>query len=106
MFFHPFEFHPFLDYIQVMLYDDCGKLLASRFLKKDEVVESGVELAFDTHLVDIGDPEENSKPQIVLNVQGDKQSIGKIGTIGQEVGHNSSVGIIYTLILFLKLSFI
>ncbi|XXG90052.1 hypothetical protein AAC387_Pa12g1909 [Persea americana] len=77
---------------QVMLYDDCGKLLATRFLKKDELVESGVELAFDTHLVDIGDLKENSKCQTVLNVEGDKQSIGKIGTIGQKVRHNSSVG--------------
>lgn len=88
-----------------MLYDDCGKLLATRFLKKDELVESGVELAFDTHLVDIGDLKENSKCQTVLNVEGDKQSIGKIGTIGQKVRHNSSVGNILTLILFLKLPF-
>ncbi|GAB4857634.1 hypothetical protein Ancab_015540 [Ancistrocladus abbreviatus] len=46
---------------KVMLYDDSEKLLDCRFLKKDEAVESGETLAFDSYLVDIGDPEEDCK---------------------------------------------
>ncbi|GLU06657.1 hypothetical protein SLE2022_236640 [Rubroshorea leprosula] len=44
---------------QIMLYDASKKLLNSRFLKKDEVIRSGESIAFDAHLVDIGEPEGN-----------------------------------------------
>ncbi|GLT74645.1 hypothetical protein SLA2020_464320 [Shorea laevis] len=44
---------------QIMLYDASKKLLNSRFLKKDEVIRSGESIAFDAHLVDIGEPVGN-----------------------------------------------
>lgn len=56
--------------LKVMLYDDCEKLLDSRFLKKDEVIKSGEALTFDSYLVDVGDPEGDHKPLSDLNFQG------------------------------------
>lgn len=44
---------------QVMLYDANWNQLDSRFLKNDENVRTGELLVFDTHLVDIGEPEED-----------------------------------------------
>ena len=58
----------FFFWTQVALYDDCEKLIVSRFLKKDEVIECGGMLAFETHLVDIGDPEVSHTPSVDLNV--------------------------------------
>ncbi|KAH7513704.1 hypothetical protein FEM48_Zijuj11G0009300 [Ziziphus jujuba var. spinosa] len=55
---------------QVMLYDLTRKLIDSRFLKKEELIESGESLAFATHLVDIGEPEVKKEPPDNLNVQG------------------------------------
>lgn len=70
-----------------MLYDTSKKLLVSRFLKKDEVIRSGELLAFDTHLVDIGESEENSKSSRDLNSQKtNRDAVGKIGT-SQEQQH-------------------
>ncbi|URD92845.1 hypothetical protein MUK42_01560 [Musa troglodytarum] len=43
---------------KVLLYDDSEKIIDSRFLKKDEVIESGGTLTFEAHLVDIGNLEE------------------------------------------------
>ncbi|KAJ8424094.1 LOW QUALITY PROTEIN: hypothetical protein Cgig2_000840 [Carnegiea gigantea] len=44
---------------KMMLYDESEQLLDSRFLTKDEVVESGESLSFTCFLVDIGDPKSN-----------------------------------------------
>ncbi|XP_022773563.1 uncharacterized protein LOC111315806 isoform X2 [Durio zibethinus] len=44
---------------QIMLYDGSKKLIDSRFLKKDEVIQSGESIAFDAHLVNIGEAEGN-----------------------------------------------
>ncbi|OVA08237.1 protein of unknown function DUF2439 [Macleaya cordata] len=67
---------------KVMLYDDSGKVIDSRFLKKDEVVRYGETLTFDSYLVDIGDPEGNHETLKVLNVQGrDKKSVENISTL-------------------------
>lgn len=44
-----------------MLYDGSKKLIDSRFLKKDEVIQSGESIAFDAHLVDIGEAEESNQ---------------------------------------------
>ncbi|XP_021757482.1 uncharacterized protein LOC110722520 [Chenopodium quinoa] len=41
---------------QIMLYDSSKNQIDKRFLKKDEVINSGGSLTFDAHLVDIGDP--------------------------------------------------
>ncbi|XP_058095861.1 uncharacterized protein LOC131241170 isoform X2 [Magnolia sinica] len=77
---------------KLMLYDDLGKLLESRFLNKDEVVESGGTLEFDNHLVDIGETERNYKPLTDLNAQGrDRKSVDKAGVLGQEARSRSSI---------------
>ncbi|KAG0456001.1 hypothetical protein HPP92_023789 [Vanilla planifolia] len=54
---------------KVMLYDDCEKLIDSRFLKKDETVESGATMFFETHLVDIGNLDGNNKPSSKENIK-------------------------------------
>ena len=54
-----------------MLFDASKKLLNSRFLKKDEVMRSGESIAFDAHLVEIGEPDGELKPFTDLNVQRD-----------------------------------
>ncbi|XP_077251330.1 uncharacterized protein LOC143890503 isoform X2 [Tasmannia lanceolata] len=70
---------------KVMLFDDCEKLLHVRFLKKEEVVESGATLEFDTYLVDIGDLEGNYKHLSNSNVQGkDKESVEKTRMLQQK----------------------
>lgn len=56
-----------------MLFDASRKLLNSRFLKKDEVIRSGESIAFDGHLVEIGE----LKPFTDLNVQGDNRNVAK-----------------------------
>lgn len=53
-----------------MLYDETRRLLASRFLIKDEIIRSGESIAFDGHLVDIGECEEDRKPPMNFNIQG------------------------------------
>lgn len=76
---------------QVLLYDDCGTLLVSRFLKKDEVIESGGTLTFDTHLVDIGELEGICKPLRDLNIQRkDEKPTEKMGIQRQKASCNSS----------------
>ncbi|TYK06077.1 uncharacterized protein E5676_scaffold376G001780 [Cucumis melo var. makuwa] len=53
---------------QVMLFDENRKLLNSRFIKKHETVKSGESIAFDAHLVEIGECEKDHKPsKIPLN---------------------------------------
>ncbi|XP_004246089.2 uncharacterized protein [Solanum lycopersicum] len=52
---------------KVMLYDDCEKLLCVKILKNDNDVKTGETLAFDSYLVDIGDPHGDYKPISVLN---------------------------------------
>ncbi|CAK9310874.1 unnamed protein product [Citrullus colocynthis] len=47
---------------QAMLFDENRKLLDSRFIKKDEAVKSGESIAFDAHLVEIGECEKDHKP--------------------------------------------
>ncbi|XP_026457777.1 uncharacterized protein LOC113358428 isoform X2 [Papaver somniferum] len=44
---------------KVLLYDDMGSVISSRFLKKEEVINCGQTLLFDGYLVDIGDSERN-----------------------------------------------
>ncbi|XP_020691654.1 uncharacterized protein LOC110106204 isoform X3 [Dendrobium catenatum] len=54
---------------QVILYDDCKKLIDKRFLKKDDIVKSGGTLSFETHMVEIGDPDRNNKPSAESNLK-------------------------------------
>jgi hypothetical protein len=78
---------PFCVPVQVLLYDASRKLLDSRFLKKDEVIKSGESIAFDGHLIEIGEHEGNHEPLMDLNIQGnDGNIIQKSGLMhGQEV---------------------
>ncbi|WMV44078.1 hypothetical protein MTR67_037463 [Solanum verrucosum] len=52
---------------KVMLYDDCEKLLGVKILKNDNDVKPGETLAFDSYLVDIGDPHGDYKPIPIFN---------------------------------------
>lgn len=67
---------------QVILYDDCDKVIDRRFLKKDEIVKSGGTLSFETHIVDVGDPDENKKASAestvksVLQQESPKEKVG------------------------------
>ncbi|KAI3453355.1 hypothetical protein Pfo_010018 [Paulownia fortunei] len=54
---------------KVMLYDEWEKLLESRFVKKDDVIKSGETLAFDSHLVDIGELCGGHKPTSTVSCQ-------------------------------------
>ncbi|MCD7450913.1 hypothetical protein HAX54_008975 [Datura stramonium] len=54
---------------KVMLYDDCEKLLSIKILKNDNDVKTGETLAFDSYLVDIGDPHGDHKPIPILNTK-------------------------------------
>lgn len=47
----------------------------SRFLRKDEVIRSGESTAFDGHLVEIGECEENGESLKDLNVQAKNGSV-------------------------------
>lgn len=66
---------PFCVPVQVLLYDASRKLLDSRFLKKDAVIKSGESIAFDGHLVEIGEHEGNREPLMDLNIQGNDGNI-------------------------------
>lgn len=48
---------------QMLLYDDCEKLLECRILKKDEAVCSGETLTFNAFLVDVNDAESGAGDQ-------------------------------------------
>ena len=79
-----------------MLFDASRKLLDSRFLKKDEVIRSGELVAFDGHLVEVGELDGDHKPLMDLNVQGNNLNVVKKNGImhGQEnfINLNKPVG--------------
>ncbi|KAI6707019.1 hypothetical protein NL676_009981 [Syzygium grande] len=52
---------------QVTLYDASRKVLANKFLRKDEVLGTGKSLVLDSHLVDIGEHEVEEKVPVGLN---------------------------------------
>ncbi|KAM3263109.1 hypothetical protein P3L10_000103 [Capsicum annuum] len=54
---------------KAMLYDDYEKLLGVKILKSDTDVKTGETLAFDSYLVDIGDPHGDYKPIPILNTK-------------------------------------
>ncbi|KAJ0961113.1 hypothetical protein J5N97_000928 [Dioscorea zingiberensis] len=53
---------------KVLLYDDCEKLIDSKFLKNDEVIECGQTVTLESHLVDIGVLEESQIPLADIKV--------------------------------------
>ncbi|CAK9174837.1 unnamed protein product [Ilex paraguariensis] len=75
---------------KVLLYDDCEKLLESRFVKKEDVIRSGETLEFDAYQVDIGDSHGDHKSIPNLNFQGrDKKVMEKSGNLhGQKFRNN------------------
>lgn len=61
-----------------MLYDASKNLLNTRFLKKDEIMRSDESVAFDGHLVDIGEPEKENQVPVDLNAEGNTvNAVGK-----------------------------
>ncbi|KAL5747740.1 hypothetical protein ACOSP7_024757 [Xanthoceras sorbifolium] len=60
---------------QIVLFDENRKLLDSRFLRRDEVIKSSESVAFDGHLVEIGELEENCEPLVDLNANGNNSNI-------------------------------
>ncbi|KAI9174627.1 hypothetical protein LWI28_020301 [Acer negundo] len=60
---------------QILLFDETRKLLDSRFLRRDEVIKSSESVAFDGHLVEIGELEENPEPLADLNVHRNNSNI-------------------------------
>lgn len=64
-------------HVQVMLYDECDKLLECRLLKKDEIVTSGETLTFNGYLIDIGDPEEGNNSISDSNVDRTHKNIAR-----------------------------
>lgn len=60
---------------QVKLYDEGRKLLNSRFLRKEEIIRYGESIAFDAHLVDIGEPQANLQAQVDVHVQENNHNV-------------------------------
>ncbi|KAL9439624.1 hypothetical protein AB3S75_025147 [Citrus x aurantiifolia] len=60
---------------QVKLYDEGRKLLNSRFLRKEEIIRYGESIAFDAHLVDIGEPQANLQVQVDVHIQEDNHNV-------------------------------
>lgn len=81
----------FLNLPQIMLYDDCEKLLICRIAKNDDVVKSGETLEFNSYLVDIGDLEGDHKNIPNANLpERDKKITDEAGLVrGRKFKHNS-----------------
>ncbi|KAH9775037.1 hypothetical protein KPL71_006277 [Citrus sinensis] len=60
---------------QVKLYDEGRKLLNSRFLRKEEIIRYGESIAFDAHLVDIGEPQANLQVQVDVHIQENNHNV-------------------------------
>ncbi|KAJ8555884.1 hypothetical protein K7X08_013380 [Anisodus acutangulus] len=66
---------------KAMLYDDCEKLLGIKILKNNIDVKEGETLAFDSYLVDIGDPHSDYKPIPILNTKQIKKETQEYGLL-------------------------
>ncbi|PON32348.1 hypothetical protein PanWU01x14_362050 [Parasponia andersonii] len=62
---------------QAMLYDETRKLMNSGFLKREEVIRTGVSFVFDAYLVEIGEPEGNNAPLADLTAEGNSCNVVK-----------------------------
>lgn len=60
---------------QVKLYDEGRKLLNSRFLRKEEIIRYGESIAFDAHLVDIGEPQAKLQVQVDVHIQENNHNV-------------------------------
>ncbi|XP_019266739.1 PREDICTED: uncharacterized protein LOC109244151 isoform X4 [Nicotiana attenuata] len=71
---------------QIMLYDATRRLLVSRFLKKNESINSGESVTFDGYLVDIGECEGDEKPLKDISPREKHiKELGKRGPVHGEV---------------------
>nr|XP_016494136.1 PREDICTED: uncharacterized protein LOC107813383 isoform X2 [Nicotiana tabacum] len=71
---------------QIMLYDATRRLLVSRFLKKNENIDSGESVTFDGYLVDIGECKGDQKPPKDISPRGKHiKELGKRGPVHGEV---------------------
>lgn len=55
---------------QIVLYDSSKNQIDKRFMKKDDIINSGESLTFDAHLVDIGDPTGSIGDDADVKIQG------------------------------------
>ncbi|XP_059276353.1 uncharacterized protein LOC132030657 isoform X2 [Lycium ferocissimum] len=75
---------------KVMLYDDCEKLLGIKILKNDIDVKEGETLAFDSYLVDIGDPHGDYKPVPILKTKQIKKESQESGLLHSGKGSTAA----------------
>ncbi|PIN04381.1 hypothetical protein CDL12_23083 [Handroanthus impetiginosus] len=79
---------------KVMLYDESEKLLESRFVKKDDIINSGETLAFDSYLVDIGELCGGHKPTFNLNWQEkDRKFAEQSGSLHRYDSESNSISV-------------
>ncbi|XP_050376104.1 uncharacterized protein LOC126793584 [Argentina anserina] len=78
---------------QIILLDSNRNQLNSRFLKKDEVIASGGSIAFDAHLVDIGEQEGEHKRVVNLHLKENKRNVVGETRIKQEHSNGDITGI-------------
>ncbi|XP_076936850.1 uncharacterized protein LOC143604171 isoform X1 [Bidens hawaiensis] len=69
---------------KVKLYDDCDKLLESKIVKLDDAVRSGETITFGCYLVDIGDPDGETKPIPNTILQRDKIMSDRKGALNNK----------------------
>ncbi|XP_076900596.1 uncharacterized protein LOC143554802 [Bidens hawaiensis] len=69
---------------KVKLYDDCDKLLESKIVKLDDAVRPGETITFGAYLVDIGDPDGETKPIPNPILQRDKVMADRKGALNNK----------------------
>ncbi|XP_076882717.1 uncharacterized protein LOC143531270 [Bidens hawaiensis] len=74
---------------KVKLYDDCDKLLESKIVKLDDAVRSGETITFGAYLVDIGDPDGETKPVPNPILQRDKIMSDRKGALNNKTNMGS-----------------
>ncbi|KAI3835588.1 hypothetical protein MKW98_027500 [Papaver atlanticum] len=74
---------------KVLLYDDMGSVISSRFLKKEEVINCGQTLLFDGYLVDIGDSERNHETHKDFTIQAKGIKIVDVGNTGASLDYHN-----------------
>ena len=66
---------------QVLLYDDCGKLLDYKFLTNNEEIEIGKSLDFDSSLIEIYDTIEKEPHFVGINNEQKEFPLKKKGSL-------------------------
>ncbi|XP_021894809.1 uncharacterized protein LOC110812357 isoform X5 [Carica papaya] len=81
---------------QVTLFDASRKQLDSRFLKKDEVIESGISITLDGHLVEVGEYEANLVQGNNLNISGKEIRHGTYNLLESDKSVRKEWQVMYT----------